>query len=207
MSFTFDHFLFYIYSFWLSLTTNDYGLFSFWSSFWSPSPLSWQKSTNLFHFSQLTAFFKNIRTLKSKANSCLCFSLPSIILADLLGNRTLLKRVQKTIVCDLWLVDLWIRFVYFCVSRFVACDLTSNNGRQAKQSVFFLKIRKKSAKRGVPESYAREAREFYTPVGHVRRNVRRLSQSRSPFSASFQTFCFTTRAYFKTPKYGLFSSL
>ena len=199
MSFTFHHFLFYIYSFWLSLTTNDYGLFSFWSSFWSPSPLSWQKSTNLFHFSQLTAFFKNIRTLKSKANSCLCFSLPSIILADFLGNRTLLKQVQKAMVCDLWLVDLWIRFVYFCVSRFVACDLTSNNDRLQNSRGFFLKIRKKSAKRGVPEPY--------TPVGHVRRNVRRLSQSRSPFSASFQTFCFTTRAYFKTPKYGLFSSL
>ena len=33
------------------------------------------------------------------------FSLPSIILADLLGNRTLLKRVQKVFVCDLWLMD------------------------------------------------------------------------------------------------------
>ena len=166
------------------------------------------KSTNLFHFSQLTAFFKNIRTLKSKANSCLCFSLPSIILADFLGNRTLLKRVQKAMVCDLWLVDLWIHFVFFCVSRFVACDLTSNNDRLQNSRFFFLlKIRKKSAKRGVPESYAREAREPYTPEGHVRRNVRRLSQSPSPFSASFQTFWFTTRAYFKTPKYGLFCSL
>ena len=69
--------------------------------------------------------------------------------------------------------------MYFCVSRFVACDLTNNNDRLQNSRVFFLKIRKKSAKRGVPEPY--------TPVGHVRRNVRRLSQSRSPFSASFQT--------------------
>ena len=95
----------------------------------------------------------------------------------------------------------------FFVSRFVACDLTSNSDRLPKSRVFFPKTRKKSAKCGVPESYAREAREPYTPVGHVRCNVRRLSQSRSPFSASFQTFCFTTRAYFKTPKYGLFCSL
>ena len=126
---------------------------------------------------------------------------------ELLGNRTLLKRVQKVMVCDLWLVDLWIHFVCFCVSRFDACDLTSNNDRLQKNRFLFLKIRKKSARRGVPESYAREAREPYSPVGHVRRIVRRHSQSRSPFSASFQTFCFTTRAYFKTPKYGLFCSL
>ena len=76
----------------------------------------------------------------------------------------------------------------FCVSRFVACDLTSNNNRLQNSRFFFFKIRKKSAKRGVPESYAREARKPYTPEGHVRRNVRCLSQSPSPFSASFQTF-------------------
>ena len=39
------------------------------------------------------------------------FSLPSIILTDFLGNRTLLKRVQKVKVGDLWLVD----FDPFCV--------------------------------------------------------------------------------------------
>ena len=32
-------------------------------------------------------------------------------------------------------------------------------------------------------------------------------QSRSPFSASFQTFCLTARAYLNTQKYGLFCSL
>ena len=30
--------------------------------------------------------------------------LPSIILADLFGNRSLLKQVQMVMVCDLWLV-------------------------------------------------------------------------------------------------------
>ena len=33
-----------------------------------------------------------------------------IILADLLGNKSLFQRVQKVIVCDLWLVD----FDLFC---------------------------------------------------------------------------------------------
>ena len=47
----------------------------------------------------------------SKANWRLPFSLQTIILADLLGNRTLLKQVQKVMVCDLWLVD----FDPFCV--------------------------------------------------------------------------------------------
>ena len=39
------------------------------------------------------------------------FSLPSIILTDPLGNKTLLQRVQKFMVCDLLLVD----FDPFCV--------------------------------------------------------------------------------------------
>ena len=42
----------------------------------------------------------------SKADWRLRFSLPSIILADLLGNRSSLQRVfKKVMVCDLWLVD------------------------------------------------------------------------------------------------------
>ena len=47
-------------------------------------------------------------------------------------------------------------------------------------------------------SHAREARERHTPVG---------PQSRSLFSASFQTFCLTARASLNTQKYGLFCSL
>ena len=46
----------------------------------------------------------------------------SVILTDLLGNRTLLKRVQR--VKGLWFVSWWIsiRLGCFCVWRFVACD-------------------------------------------------------------------------------------
>jgi len=44
----------------------------------------------------------------------MCFLQLSVILADLLGNRSLLQRVQKVMVCDLWLVD----FNPFCVFLF-----------------------------------------------------------------------------------------
>ena len=46
----------------------------------------------------------------------------SIILADLLEKESFLQRVQKVIVygCDWWIS---IRFLSFCVSRFVACDI------------------------------------------------------------------------------------
>ena len=53
----------------------------------------------------LLRFSKTHALWSSKANWRLHFSLPSIILADLLGNRTLLKWIQKVMVCDLWLVD------------------------------------------------------------------------------------------------------
>ena len=55
----------------------------------------------------------------SKANWRFHFSPPSVISADLLGNRNLLKRVQKVMICDWWIS---IRSVGFIVSRFVACD-------------------------------------------------------------------------------------
>ena len=57
--------------------------------------------------------FSKTRELgSSKANWRLRFSLPSIILADLLGNRSLRQRAQKVMVCDLCqLVD----FDPFCV--------------------------------------------------------------------------------------------
>ena len=47
------------------------------------------------------------------------FSVPSIILADLLRNTCLLVRVQKVMICDTRLVD-FDPFCLFCVSRFVA---------------------------------------------------------------------------------------
>ena len=38
-------------------------------------------------------------------------------------------------------------------------------------------------------------------------HVERATESRSLFSASFQTYCLTARAYLNTQKYGLFWSL
>ena len=60
-----------------------------------------------------------------------------------------------------------------------------------------------------------EAREPLRPVGRVRRDfyffrffIFSVSpQSLSLFSASFQTFCLTARAYLNAQKYGLFCSL
>ena len=69
----------------------------------------------LVHHLWITKLFKNTRTLKFKSQPTFgFFFLPSIILTNLLGNKTLLKRVQKVIVCDLWLV----KFDPFCVSMF-----------------------------------------------------------------------------------------
>ena len=68
----------------------------------------------LVHHLWITELFKNTRTLKFKTQPRFGFLLPSIILIFLLGIRTFLKRVQKVMVCDLWLVD----FDPFCVSVF-----------------------------------------------------------------------------------------
>ena len=48
----------------------------------------------------------------------LAFSVQSMILADLLGNKGLLARVQKVMVCDSRLVD-FDAFCLFRVLRFV----------------------------------------------------------------------------------------
>ena len=45
------------------------------------------------------------------------------ILVDPLGNRNLLQQAQKVMVCDWWTS---IRFVCFCVLRFVAFELQSS---------------------------------------------------------------------------------
>ena len=68
----------------------------------------------------LQRFLKTRELWSSKVNWSLRFSLLSIILADFLGQRTLLKRVQKVIVCDLWLADfnpfcLFLRFKVRCL--------------------------------------------------------------------------------------------
>ena len=46
-----------------------------------------------------------------------------LILVDPLGNRNLLQQAQKVMVCDWWTS---IRFVCFCVLRFVAFELQSS---------------------------------------------------------------------------------
>ena len=56
----------------------------------------------------------------------------------------------------------------------------------------------------------REKRVIWTNITYAKRTVRIFSvspQSGSMFSASFQTFCLTARAYFNTQRYGLFCSL
>ena len=70
------------------------------------------------------------------------FSVPSIILADLLGNICLLARVQKVMVCDSWVVN-FKPFCLFHVSRFVALWLSyfGPNNRLVKfalQIFFFI---------------------------------------------------------------------
>ena len=76
---------------------------------------------NRFNFPTLLRFSKTRELWNSKANWRLRFSLPSIILADHLENKTLLQRVQKVMygICHWWIS---ISFGWFCVSRFVACD-------------------------------------------------------------------------------------
>ena len=63
---------------------------------------------HLLRFSRICEFWS------SKANWRLRFSLPSIILTDLLGNKALLSPVQKVMVCDLWLADLDPFCVFLC---------------------------------------------------------------------------------------------
>ena len=67
----------------------------------------------------LLRFSKTCEFWGSKPHRHLRFLLLSIILADLLGNRSLLQCIQKVVVCDWWIL---IQFVCFFVSRFVACD-------------------------------------------------------------------------------------
>ena len=59
----------------------------------------------------LLRFLNTCELWSLKANWHLHFPLPSIILVDLLGNRTPLKWIQKVMVFDLWLVG----FNPFCV--------------------------------------------------------------------------------------------
>ena len=79
-----------------------------------------KKSTKTFSGSNysipplLLRFSQTCKFWSSKANWRLHFSLLSVILTDLLENKTLLWRVQKVKVCDLWLVDFNLFSVFLC---------------------------------------------------------------------------------------------
>ena len=80
--------------------------------------------------------------------------------------------------------------------------LRLQNGR-----FFFSKSLKKSVKRGVRVLRAWSARASHARRACEAREKSVSPQSRSLFSALFQTFCLTARAYLNTQKYGLFCSL
>ena len=74
----------------------------------------------------------------AKFEGILSFSVPSILLADLLGKTCLLSRVQKVLVCDLSLVD-FDASCFFRVPRALLCDrpVSGNNGQVKFASQIF----------------------------------------------------------------------
>ena len=87
-----------------------------------------------------------------KANWCLRFSLPQILLADLVGNRSLRQRLQKVMVCDLWLVDFEPFRVFLCFKFrwlwswlwFTAAKNAVNKGTlEIQSSLVFERLRKR----------------------------------------------------------------
>ena len=72
------------------------------------------KFTTYFTSYDITAFFINTQILKFKSQLTFVFFAAVIILADLLGNRSLHQRVQKVMVSDLWLVDFDPSCVFLC---------------------------------------------------------------------------------------------
>ena len=88
--------------------------------------------------------------------------------------------------------------LHILLMRFLLYDIISEV--DCKTVGFFLKIGKEIGK-AWRKSLTRANRASLTrPTGVS-------PQSRSLFSASFQTFCLTARAYLNTQKYGLFCSL
>ena len=65
------------------------------------------------------ALFSNMRILKFRSQPTIAFFAAVNHLNGPLGKQNFTSRVQKLMVCDLWIS---IRFVCFSVSRFVACD-------------------------------------------------------------------------------------
>ena len=105
-----------------------YGCEMKWPKFWWYFPETKNLHSYLLELLQeiITAFLNSTRPAMSKTSSDFGFFCDVNqnlrtwrLLVDLLGNRSLLQRVQKVVVCDLWLVD----FDPFCV--FVVFELQS----------------------------------------------------------------------------------
>ena len=97
-----------------------YSLFKHWIKVCGPL---WKSTSDWFQ--TFTAVLDNTRHPMSKTSLDFRFSATSIKIwrlgafsADLLGNRRLLQRVQKVMICDLWLVDFASFCVFLSVSRF-----------------------------------------------------------------------------------------
>ena len=80
-------------------------------------------------------------------------------------------------------------------------SLEARRELDCKTVVFFSKSVKKSVKRGVRVLRGRRARSARA------RRACEAREKKPQFSASFQTFCLTARAYLNTQKYGLLCSL
>ena len=65
------------------------------------------------------ALFTTMRILKFRSQPTIAFFAAVNHLNGPLRKQNFSSRVQKVMVCDLWIL---IRFVCFSVSRFVACD-------------------------------------------------------------------------------------
>ena len=65
------------------------------------------------------ARFTNMRLLKFRSQPTIAFFVAVNYLNGSLRKQNFTSRVQKVVVCDLWIS---IRLVCFSVSRFVACD-------------------------------------------------------------------------------------
>ena len=78
-------------------------------------------------------------------------------------------------------------------SNLTVLSMESSNVDCKTVGFFFLKISKEIGK------------AWRNSLTRARRACSDSPQSRSLFSASFQTFCLTARAYFNTQKYGYFA--
>ena len=78
----------------------------------------------MFNFSKIsfTALFTNMRIVKFKSQlRIVFFAAVNHLSGPLRKQKLYFNGFKKSwfVICDWWI---WIRFVCFCVSRFVACD-------------------------------------------------------------------------------------